>query len=412
MPVITGITPPIHHSRKARADALGSAGRRGRLSVAFGSLEASARISINKITHRFLSPFVTYADRIKTETSHVCPGSSEKVIRIVTKGEVLGRLPYYCVNDKIGNPKGGGSPASEYLGDDLVASHLSARRKKRVIRQLLAQLPAIPELMFCSTPNPKHSDVMVKAFKAAGFRSTPLATYTYFEEPNFVSLADRITGTIGKHVRAGRKNVTVHKQSSDFGADEFFDLYERNLGSKKNHFNSESDRALLRELTKAGLVHYIMLGRKDSDVSSVDTAMVCVRSKDGYIRIWRSTFPRGAGTLKSHSRANRYALVLAMDYAREMQMTLDTDGTTPGSEDLYRNFPGTLKPAIRHQFHYRALANSIGYHYPSIAQKAASYLPTKLASKFDSGSTPRAGLSIRARWVTRSGRPDGWTGPR
>jgi hypothetical protein len=379
MQTITAIDPLTHNSGKTEVEAPGSSRKTGRLSLLFGALGASTRISINKIMHKFLSPCV---DRIKIETSQVDVGGGVKEIRIVAKSEVIGRLTYYCVNGKSGNRKVGGSHAAEYLGDSLVASHLNAKRKRRVICQLLAQLPPIPELMFYSIPNARDSDVMVKAFKSAGFRSIPIATYTYFEEPNSISIADRLTRKTGNDVRAGRKHVAVYKESAIFGADEFFDLYERNLGSKINYFNFEGERVLLKQLTRAGLVHYIILGKKDSDQSSIDTAMACVRSKDGYIKIWRSTFPRGAEASKSHPRANRYALALAMDYARDMGMALDTDGTTPGAEDLYRHFSGTLEPAVRQQFHYRTLANFIGYYYPSVAARAASYLPTKLASKF------------------------------
>jgi hypothetical protein len=172
--------------------------------------------------------------------------------------------------------------------------------------------------------------------------------------------------------------------------DSFFRYYRENLkaAGKDCYFNLDIDQRLIEEAYRRNpsSVHIIAVCRKETDDKSaprpIDAAIICLAGPDEYLKMLRITYRHAdpAGILPPpHKHATKLLMVEAMNLSISLGLTLDSDGSTPGSEVLYSRF-GVFEATTRIDFTRKTAATF--YRKPLNRLRAKLNLVTRLSPFF------------------------------
>jgi hypothetical protein len=106
----------------------------------------------------------------------------------------------------------------------------------------------------------------------------------------------------------------------------------------------------------------------------MDTAIACLWDKeDGTYKLWRETYRVRADSdarTRPHVDATKLLVLTVMEDAAARNLTLETDGSTPGSATFYAMFgPGIFRRTTRLQCERQTVWASINKNYPSMFRK-------------------------------------------
>lgn len=295
----------------------------------------------------------------------------------VVMPEGMGQLPYYVTRDDRGFRRGG-QPAWMYL-HDLACPSASDQAKPGIHRRLLAQLPAGVSFHFVFSPDLQNAGPVRAAFKSAGFRLMDVETYVCARLPQGGDPINALTGrSIKGALRRARRDLEIVEMSPG----SFFRFQQQNLeaAGKSNYRDTVSDRLMLQE----GLLRNRakILGARRKPVPGnpgpfpMDAAAACLWDEEsGTYKLWRITHrPRvcAASVVKPHMDATKLLVLAVMQDAAARNLTLETDGSTPGLAKFYAIFgPGIFRRTTRLQCEHETVWSMLNRYYPSVFGRPA-----------------------------------------
>jgi len=358
-------------------------------------LSAVTRAAVSKRKRQILDMALTVSDGFRFHLNKLIYGRifpvfhrtlvtscSAKESRIVKETGVvaregIGHLPYYVTRDEHGLRRGG-QPPWNYLQN--LTSSTSDRAKTTICRQLLAQLPAGVSFHFVFSPELADVKLVRAVFKSAGFRPMDVETYVCARLPEN---ADPIDSLTGKSIKGTLKRAKRDLEIVEISADDFFHLHQENLkaAGRKNYRDTVSDRLMLEE----GLLQHharIIAARRRSTPENpgpfpIDAAIASLWDEvDGTYKLWRTTHrqrDRGDGAPQPHQDASKLLVLAVMQDAAAKNLTLETDGSTPGLASFYALFgPGIFQRTTRLQCEHETVWSTVNRYYPSLFRKPQS----------------------------------------
>lgn len=292
--------------------------------------------------------------------------------RVVTR-HGAGQLPFCVTRDEHGIWRGG-QPAWMYLRD-LASSDNEAT--VAITRQLLAQLPANVSFHFVFSPELMNAKTTRAAFKSAGFRLWDVDTYVCVRHPPGSDLVNTFTG---KSIKGTLRRATRDLELFEISAEDFFAFHEHNLedAGKDNYRDTAADRLMLEEGLRRGRARILAARRKqpqgNAGTSPIDAAVACLwDGADGAYKLWRMSH-RASETsdtvTKPHPDASKLLILAVMEDATSRNLTLETDGSTPGLAKFYAIFgPGVFRRTTRLQCEHETVRSMISRYYPSIFRR-------------------------------------------
>lgn len=262
-------------------------------------------------------------------------------------------LSFYTAMDENGVMRGGNLPWC-YMQDIILAKTATNKQKTESLRATLAKLPSNVSFTFVANPRMDNMDIVIDAFKKAGFSHSTRKTYT-FETDTDQDLIKKLKPDARTKVNAGLRDMELVPMT----VDEFFAYYKQNIdaANKEYYFNYSVDIALFKKsmsLTNAK-VHILAARQKSSDKipqnAPIDAAFFCGAGDDGFLKLMRITYrlPQEGEAVAPHKHAIKFLVFEAMRMAAINGLILDTDGFTPGGDTLYTRF-GVFKTEVRHEF--------------------------------------------------------------
>lgn len=262
-------------------------------------------------------------------------------------------LSYFTAKDENGIIRGGNLPWSHLI--DIIPSHLTSKKEKvDFICAVLAKLPSNVAFNFITNPRIKDADIVIDAFKKAGFIHNTRNTNTFYADTD-QDLIKRLKSDARTKVNASIRDMELVPMS----VEEFFAYYSENLknAEKSYYFNFDIDVELFkRSMTMTSAkVHILAARQKASDKTPenapIDAAFFCGTGDDGFLKLMRITYrlPQADDVVAPHKHAIKFLVFEAMRMAAINGLTLDTDGYTPGGDVLYSRF-GVFNTEVRHEF--------------------------------------------------------------
>ena len=262
-------------------------------------------------------------------------------------------LSYFTAKDENGIMRGGNLPWSHLI--DIIPSHLNSKKDKvDYICAMLAKLPSNVAFNFITNPRIKDSDIVIAAFKKAGFAHNTRNTNTFFADTD-QDLIKRLKSDARTKVNASIRDMELVPMS----VEEFFAYYSNNLknADKSYYFNFGIDVELFkRSMTMTSAkVHILAARQKASDKvpenAPIDAVFFCGAGDDEFLKLMRITYrlPQEDDVVAPHKHAIKFLVFEAMRMAAINGLTLDTDGYTPGGDVLYSRF-GVFNTEVRHEF--------------------------------------------------------------
>src|SRR5205823_3637373 len=110
---------------------------------------------------------------------------------------------------------------------------------------------------------------------------------------------------------------------------------------------------------------------------TMDAAVACLwDEEDGTYKLWRITHrPRVSSdtAAKPHMDATKLLVLAVMQDAAARNLTLETDGSTPGLAKFYAIFgPGIFRRTTRLQCEHETVWSMLNRYYPSVFGRPAS----------------------------------------
>ena len=308
----------------------------------------------------------------RTRCSLVQQGRFVMEARVATR-HGCGELPFCIVRDERGIQRGG-QPAWMYLRD-LVSPNSDA--KGAITRQLLAQLPANVSFHFVFSPELMNTKIIRAAFKSAGFRLLDVDTYVCVRQPPGTDLINTFTG---KSIKGTLRRANRALELFEMSAEEFFSFHQRNLenAGKTSYRDLATDCLMLKEGLRRGRARILAARRKQSPEQPgpfpIDAAVACLWDEtDGAYKLWRMSHrsnENSPAATRPHPDAGKLLVLAVMEDATNRNLTLETDGSTPGLARFYAIFgPGVFRRTKRLQCEHETVWSLISRHYPSIFRR-------------------------------------------
>lgn len=303
-----------------------------------------------------------------------------------------GTTEYFRARDEHGILRGGNLPWA-YMQNIVARTDLDDEEKVKTLRIHLASLPADTAFTFKSCPHIRDRALVHQAFVEAGFIPVEEKTHLFRAYPEDGDIYKMLKSDARNKTNAAKRDLEVGTMSLNA----FFDFYKANLenAGKDSYFNLDIDRRLLelaRERNPES-VHVIAVRRKAVDESAapapVDAAIICLAGTDGYLKMLRITYrhddPTQPAELRPHKHATKLVMLECMNLSVKLGLTLDSDGSTPGSEILYSRF-GVFKTETRIDYHRKTAATFLQKPLNKLLCKlrlAASHRTNKTPELFD-----------------------------